>query len=558
MARYVRRRCSATSAPRRPGALSVEVHLWVRELTRDRPRAGADAAVPLVRRRRRRVGRRPATPRTSGRRSRRSTAGTAAAPAGASRCRPVGTDLDVDDDDIRRDHAGQRGPVPPAAAPRRPRPRPRCRRRASTPTGCAGSRVHTASCSPAAGRGRPRPARRVGAAGAHPRRRRRRRATPATTPARPAGSGTASASSAARSRPSCRWRCRRCSAADLDPRRRRRWSSPTACRTPRTAPGSCRPARTASPCARAARGGRRRRADARHAGRAGRSSAPATTPIARYRHPAARLRRPRASPRSGRRRPCAKVPAAVRTRVRKRLAFDAALEFGLQSRLGRTLELTGTVAAEVEAGARADGRRRPTGARRGRRGSSRSLGRRPTGDATLVPGCAACSSACAARARSSTVVRQATRRRTATATSSGVAGPAREGMPAFPIGRPAPGFPRVGGAGRPAARTSSTRSPRAQSWYARGPSRCSASARAEAGGSPGCCSSGSPATTSSPRRPASAAPRCTRSRRPASSSPRAELDDLARRAAPAGLRRLPGAACPAPRPPSTSSTARRA
>ena len=35
--------------------------------------------------------------------------------------------------------------------------------------------------------------------------------------------------------------------------------------------------------------------------------------------------------------------------MRRRLAFDAALEFGLQSRLGRTLELTGTIAAHVEA-----------------------------------------------------------------------------------------------------------------------------------------------------------------------------------------------------------------
>ncbi|HEX7291831.1 MAG TPA: DEAD/DEAH box helicase, partial [Conexibacter sp.] len=45
----------------------------------------------------------------------------------------------------------------------------------------------------------------------------------------------------------------------------------------------------------------------------------------------------------------AKVPRAVRGRVSRRLAFDATLEFGLQSRLGRTLELTGTVAAQVEA-----------------------------------------------------------------------------------------------------------------------------------------------------------------------------------------------------------------
>ena len=40
---------------------------------------------------------------------------------------------------------------------------------------------------------------------------------------------------------------------------------------------------------------------------------------------------------------------SVRKRVAKRLAFDAVLEFGLQSQLGRTLEMTSTVAAEVEA-----------------------------------------------------------------------------------------------------------------------------------------------------------------------------------------------------------------
>src|SRR5690606_12095702 len=34
--------------------------------------------------------------------------------------------------------------------------------------------------------------------------------------------------------------------------------------------------------------------------------------------------------------------------VRRRLAFDAALEFGLQGRVGRTLELTGTAQAEVD------------------------------------------------------------------------------------------------------------------------------------------------------------------------------------------------------------------
>lgn len=44
------------------------------------------------------------------------------------------------------------------------------------------------------------------------------------------------------------------------------------------------------------------------------------------------------------------VPVRVRTRVRRRLLFDAVLEFGLQSRVGRTLEQTGSVAVEVDAG----------------------------------------------------------------------------------------------------------------------------------------------------------------------------------------------------------------
>lgn len=44
------------------------------------------------------------------------------------------------------------------------------------------------------------------------------------------------------------------------------------------------------------------------------------------------------------------VPPAVLGRVKNRLLFDASLEFGLQSRVGRTLELTGSIVAEVDAG----------------------------------------------------------------------------------------------------------------------------------------------------------------------------------------------------------------
>ncbi|MGW9183833.1 DEAD/DEAH box helicase [Agromyces sp. NPDC055661] len=44
------------------------------------------------------------------------------------------------------------------------------------------------------------------------------------------------------------------------------------------------------------------------------------------------------------------VDPAVEERVRQRLLFDLVMEFGLQSRVGRTLELTGSLAAEVSAG----------------------------------------------------------------------------------------------------------------------------------------------------------------------------------------------------------------
>lgn len=45
-----------------------------------------------------------------------------------------------------------------------------------------------------------------------------------------------------------------------------------------------------------------------------------------------------------------RIEEKVKRRVRRRLLLDVALEFGLQSRVGRTLELTGTVAAGVSAG----------------------------------------------------------------------------------------------------------------------------------------------------------------------------------------------------------------
>lgn len=46
-----------------------------------------------------------------------------------------------------------------------------------------------------------------------------------------------------------------------------------------------------------------------------------------------------------------RAPSSIRSQVKNRAAFSATLEFGLNARTGRTLELTGTLTAHVEAGA---------------------------------------------------------------------------------------------------------------------------------------------------------------------------------------------------------------
>ena len=67
------------------------------------------------------------------------------------------------------------------------------------------------------------------------------------------------------------------------------------------------------------------------------------------------------------------VPLSVLRRVRKRLLLEAVLEMGLQSRLGRTLEMTGSLAAQVD-GSRRDAAQ---GFPRGREGRRSRAPRRP-------------------------------------------------------------------------------------------------------------------------------------------------------------------------------------
>lgn len=164
------------------------------------------------------------------------------------------------------------------------------------------------------------------------------------------------------------------------------------------------------------------------------------------------------------------VPAAVLTRVKRRLQFDLAMEFGLQSRVGRTLELTGSLAASVSA----------------TEASMRAAGRRVLDETPadgVIDGLDPASSTDEVVVRWVRGVLERMRDR-------GAIGhewftryieedgkrwpiwggrPRGVGMPAFPPGRDAPGYPRVGPhapTGDDARRTHLDVVSSAQSWYA--------------------------------------------------------------------------------------------
>ncbi|MDN5747506.1 MAG: DEAD/DEAH box helicase [Pseudonocardia sp.] len=165
------------------------------------------------------------------------------------------------------------------------------------------------------------------------------------------------------------------------------------------------------------------------------------------------------------------VPSSVRSRVQKRLALDAMLEFGLNARTGRTLELTGSAAVEVEAG-------RPPGLGAAARTvlagvamqtiSDTDDGERD--DATLVRWVRGVLD----RMRSLGAIEHPwfERYRHEDGNRWWVSGghPRDEGMPAFPRGRPAPGYPRIGGSGDPAGEGLEPVTP-PKSWYAQWTSR---------------------------------------------------------------------------------------
>ncbi|MFC0432562.1 DEAD/DEAH box helicase [Kutzneria buriramensis] len=156
--------------------------------------------------------------------------------------------------------------------------------------------------------------------------------------------------------------------------------------------------------------------------------------------------------------------ASVRSRVRKRLALDAALEFGLNSRTGRTLELTGSVAVEVEAGLPP---RMAGVARAALQGTSwqNQLDAETRSDSTLVQWVRGVLDRM--RAQGAIDHPWFDRYRADDGRDWSIWGgrPRGEGMPAFPRDRPAPAYPKVGGQGGSTRGLDAVTS--AQSWYAR-------------------------------------------------------------------------------------------
>jgi hypothetical protein len=156
------------------------------------------------------------------------------------------------------------------------------------------------------------------------------------------------------------------------------------------------------------------------------------------------------------------VPVSVRSRVRKRLALDAALEFGLNSRTGRTLELTGAVAVEVEAGQPA---KMAAAARAAVSGFGVQTTLDVTDNATLVRWVRGVLDRM--RAQGAIDHRWFVQYREEDGNRWSIWGgrPRSEGMPAFPKGRPAPGYPKVGGSGEQPKDTDLVPVTSAKSWY---------------------------------------------------------------------------------------------
>ncbi len=174
--------------------------------------------------------------------------------------------------------------------------------------------------------------------------------------------------------------------------------------------------------------------------------------------------------------PDAQLPA--RRAAKKRLLFDAALEFGLQSRTGRTLELTGSVVVETDAGSPA---RITALARRAYDSTAHQVSLdyiAPT-DAELIHWVRGTLERI--RIRGGIAHPWLAKYIATDGKRFQIWGgrPKHEGMPAFPSGRPAPAFPRMGKAEAATENLDPVTS--SASWYARWTERCLNASRADSG-----------------------------------------------------------------------------
>ncbi|GAA0628967.1 DEAD/DEAH box helicase [Sporichthya brevicatena] len=163
------------------------------------------------------------------------------------------------------------------------------------------------------------------------------------------------------------------------------------------------------------------------------------------------------------------VPTGVRNRVKLRLLLDATLEFGLQSRTGRTLERTGSVAAEVAVG--------PAALLRAADQAIEEAGGLGTLDLIEGPDAARRTAWVRGvlermRERGAIEHKWFHRYQQEDGARFSIWGgrPRAEGMPAFPAGRPAPGYPRVGGVND--KRSDLDPVTATQSWYALWTAKC--------------------------------------------------------------------------------------
>lgn len=161
------------------------------------------------------------------------------------------------------------------------------------------------------------------------------------------------------------------------------------------------------------------------------------------------------------------VPATVRGRVKRRLSFDAMMEFGINSGLGRTLELTGSVAAEVSVPAE----RLVRAAQGVLDGFSLQLdtdaGDKPRDNSVLLRWARGVVEHMRIKGAIDHPWFERYRQEDGNRYSIWGGRPRDAGMPAFPSNRPAPGYPRVGGSA--GVRKGSDLDPvtPSQSWYAR-------------------------------------------------------------------------------------------